>query len=273
MLELLERLFQQVRDYVHSERFDRTQVYFSSPEHTTMRFDREAEDIIITGLSESGPGFEVITEERAAFSTSPAPTYRIVIDPVDGSTNVSRGIMTAAVALAILPVDGPINIEQVQWALVGDIFSGVVYQAQRGGGAFCNGRRCSVSDTRTLEDSVVGINFDGRDLPTLGRLLMQQPTIGAIRRTGSSAMDIACVASGAYDAFVDVGDILTAESFLASSSIVREAGGIVSDQNGNDLRDIANLREGFSLVVAGTRELHTTLLVRTCNEQVHRTVM
>ena len=207
MLELLEQLFRQVCAYIHSARFDRTEVYFSSPEHTTMRFDREAEDIIITGLSESGLGFEVITEERAAFSTSPAPAYRIVIDPVDGSSNVSRGIMTAAVALAILPVDGPINNEQVQWALVGDIFSGVVYQAQRGGGAYCNGLRCSVSDTRTIEHSVVGINFDGRDLPTLEKLMMQEPTIGMIRRTGSSAMDIAYVASGAYDAFVDVGDI------------------------------------------------------------------
>lgn len=266
MLELLERLFRQVRAYMYSERLHRTQVYFTSPEHTTMSFDREAEDIIINGLSASGCGFEVITEERAAFSTSPAPTYRIVIDPVDGSANVSRGIMTAAVALAILPIDGPITVAQVQWALVGDIFSGVVYQAQRGSGAFCNGRRCSVSDTRTLANSVVGINFDGRDLPTLAKLITQQPTIGAIRRTGSSAMDIAYVASGAYDAFVDVGDILTAESFLASLSIVREAGGVVSDQNGNDLRDIANLREGFSLVVAGTTELHTALLARTCNE-------
>jgi myo-inositol-1(or 4)-monophosphatase len=272
MLELLEQLFRQVRAYIHSERFDRNQVFYQSPEHTTMSFDREAENIIISGLIESGTSFEIITEEREAFSTSPAPTYRIVIDPLDGSTNVSRGIATAAVALAILPIDGPINIEQVQWALVGDIFSGVVYQAQRGGGAYCNSRRCSVSKTRTIEDSVVGINFDGRDLPTLGKLMMQQPTIGAIRRTGSSAMDIAYVASGAYDAFVDVGDILTAESFLASLSIVREAGGVVSDQNGSDLRNIANLREGFSLVVAGTQELHTILLARTCNEQVHQTV-
>ena len=272
MLELLEQLFRQVRAYMHAERFDRSEVYYQSPEHTTMRFDREAEDIIISGLIESGTGFEVITEERAAFSTSPAPTYRIVIDPMDGSTNVSRGISTAAVALAILPIEVPINAEQVQWALVGDIFSGVVYQAQRGGGAFRNGRRCSVSDTRTLADSIVGINFDGRDRPTLGKLIMQQPTIGAIRRTGSSAMDIAYIASGAYDAFVDVGDILTAESFLASLSIVHEAGGVISDQNGNNVRDIVNLKEGFSLVVAGTEELHTALLARTRNENAQRTV-
>src|SRR5690349_5630134 len=99
MLELLEQLFQQVRAYVHSERFNRNQVYFQSPEHITMQFDRDAEDLIIDGLKESGLGFEVFTEERPPFTIGDKPRYRIVIDPVDGSTNVARGIMTAAVAL------------------------------------------------------------------------------------------------------------------------------------------------------------------------------
>lgn len=275
MLELLEQLFRQVRAYMHSERFNSNQVYFQSSEHTTMKFDREAEDIIINGLSESGTAFEIITEERAACTTGPDPEYRIVIDPVDGSTNVSRGIMTATVALAILPIDAPIQAEQVQWSLVGELFSGTVYQAQRGGGAYRNGNRCSVSATRSLEDSIIGINFDGRDLPTIGKLLMQQPEFGAVRRTGSSAMDIVYVASGAYDAYVDIGDILTAESFLASLSIVLEAGGIVSDQHGKHLRDITNLSECFSLVVAGTEDLHSTLLERVrskYNAHTRRTV-
>ena len=134
MLELLEQLFRQVRAYMHSEHEDRNQVYFQSSKHTTMLFDHEAEDIIISGLIESGHGFEVITEERPTFTTSTTPHYRIVIDPVDGSTNVSRGILTASVAMAVLPIDAPIDPAQVQWALVGELFSGTVYQAQRGGG-------------------------------------------------------------------------------------------------------------------------------------------
>lgn len=263
MLELLEQLFRQVRAYMHSERFTSNQIYYQSSEHTTMTFDREAEDIIISGLIESGNGFEVITEERDAFTTSPNPQYRIVIDPVDGSTNVSRGIMTAAVALAVLPIDASINAREVQWALVGDLYTGTVYQAERGGGAYRNGQRCQVSDFKTIQDCIVGVNFDGRDLTTVGKLITQRPTIGGVRRTGSSAMDVVYVASGAYDAFVDVGNVLTGESFLASLSIVLEAGGFVSDQNGNDLRDITNLREGFSLVVASTQELHAVLLERT----------
>src|SRR5258708_3348489 len=185
MLELLEQLFRQVRGYAQSDRYDLKQVYAKSPKHVTMQFDRDAEDIIINGLTESGISFEIITEERPTFSTAETPSYRIVIDPIDGSTNFERGITTAAVALAVLPIDAPILPEYVQWALVGELFSGTVYEAQHGGGAFRNGRRCQVSDTIHIKDAIVGMNFDGRDLTSLSKLVIQKPVPGKVRRTGS----------------------------------------------------------------------------------------
>ena len=262
MLALLEQLFQEVRSYLHAERFDASQVYMQSPEHVTMRFDREAEDLIIEGLRASGSDFEVVTEERPTFSTGPAPTYRIVIDPVDGSTNVSRGIATAAVSLAVLPIDAPISPPNVQWALVGELFSGTVYRAERGKGAFRDGRPCSTSSETRLNRCIAGMNFDGRDLETLRRLLTVRPTPGKMRRCGSAAMDIVYVASGAYDAYIDIGKILTAESFLAALSIVLEAGGVVSDEHGKPLNPARDLRETFSLVAAGTRELQQEILTK-----------
>ncbi|GAC1384900.1 MAG: bifunctional fructose-bisphosphatase/inositol-phosphate phosphatase [Ktedonobacteraceae bacterium] len=262
MLELLEQLFRQVRAYIQSERFNNHQLYFQSSAHTTMQFDYEAEDIIINGLINSAYDFEIITEERATFTTSSTPSFRIIVDPVDGSNNVARGIMTAGVAMAVLPIDAPISPAYVQWALVGELFSGTVYQAQRGAGAFRNGRHCKVSQTQHLVESIIGMNFDGRDLDTLNKLIIQVPTPGKVRRTGSSAMDIVYVASGAYDAFIDIGDMLTAESFLASLSIVLEAGGVISDQHGNNLRTITNLTDGYSLVVASTKQLHQELLAK-----------
>ena len=228
MLELLEQLFRKVRAYMQSERFDRYLVYSQSTDHKTMQFDREAEDIIISGLIESGQSFEIITEERPAFSTS----------------------------------NEPITPQNVQWALVGELYSGTVYQAQRAWGAFCNGHRCQVSETSQLEQCLAGMNFDGRDPEVYRKLLIEHPPINNVRRSGSSSMDIVYVANGAYDAYIDTGDVLTGETFLASLSIVLEAGGIVSDQYGKPLRPISNLTEGFSLVVAGTKELHTELLTR-----------
>lgn len=261
MQEILEQLFRRVQTYIHSEQFERDKVYTHTPDHMTMQFDRDAEDIIIQGLRESGLGFEVITEERPTFTTSPSPSYRIIVDPVDGSDNVKRGINTAGVALAVLPINAPLVPQQVQWALVGELFSGTVYQAQRGQGAFCNGKACHVSNVTKLRDCIAGINYDGRDTTALHALL-EEPRPAMVRRTGSSAIDSVYVANGAYDAYIDAGNLLTAESFLASACIVLEAGGFVSDLQGKPLTPVQNLTQGFSLLATGTQELQAELLSR-----------
>ncbi|PZW24866.1 D-fructose 1,6-bisphosphatase [Thermosporothrix hazakensis] len=260
MLELLEQLFRQVRSYSQSERFDRKRIYHRTAKHVTMQFDRDAEDIIIQGLQESGHGFEIITEERETLSTTSNPQYRIVVDPIDGSTNAERGITAAAVALAVLPIDAPILPSHVQWALVGDLFSGTVYLAGKGHGSFRNGQRNQVSSITSLKHSIIGLNLDSRDLHTLERLLLSSPRPLGVRRSGSTAIDCVYVASGTYDAYVDVGDVLTGESFLASAAIVLEAGGIVTDHKGQELKPVANLTDGYSIVVAGNKDLHQAIL-------------
>jgi myo-inositol-1(or 4)-monophosphatase len=262
MLELLQQVFRQVRAYIHSDAFNRQSVYRQSNGHTTMLFDREAEEIIIKGLQDSRYSFEVFSEEREPLTIHPPPAYRIVIDPVDGSTNVEHGILTATIALAVLPIDVPVTPEQVQWALVGELYSGIVYEASRGDGAFCNGRRCQVSKTRSFNKSLVGINMDGRSRDALRALLIDDPPPAHVRRSGSSAMDLVYVANGAYDAYIDVGGILTGESFLASASIVIEAGGVVTDQRGNPLRPVTSLDERYSIIAAGSRQLHNAILER-----------
>src|SRR5436309_13237284 len=102
MLELLQQVFRQVRGYMHSDAFNRKGVYSSSAEHTTMQFDREAEDIILSGLIDSRHGLETTPEARPPITPRAAPHYRIVIHPVDVSTNALRGLITPSVALAVL---------------------------------------------------------------------------------------------------------------------------------------------------------------------------
>lgn len=260
MLELLEQLFRQVRAYMHSEHFNRHQIFEQSSEHITMQFDREAEDLIIEGLTASGHGFEIITEERPLICTSEHPTYRIVVDPVDGSTNVMRGILSAGVSLAVLPIEAPVTPEHVQWALVGELYSGTVYQAERARGAYWNRRRCQVSEVTHYQDCLVGINLDQRKASAMQRLLCTTTRPASMRRCGSSTMDLVYVASGAYDAYVDIGEVLTGESFLAAAMIVREAGGLVTDAQGQPLVPIEHLRQGYSLIAAATPQLHSAIL-------------
>lgn len=262
MLELLEQLFRQVRAYLHSEQFQRHTIFSEVGKHITMQFDHDAEEIIVNGLQESGFGFEIVTEERPIITTSPSPVYRIVVDPIDGSNNVVHGINAACVALAILPIEAAITPENVQWALVGELFSGAVYEAQKGGGAFCNRKHCQVSDVKQFQQCVAGINFDGRSPHILRELLTTEPRPGKVRRTGTSALDSVYVASGSYDTYIDIGQILTGESFLAAASIVLEAGGIITDQQGKALVPITDLAQTFSIVIAGTKELHQEIIAR-----------
>lgn len=262
MLELLEQVFRQVRAYVHSEHFDRNAIHKKTRDHVTMRFDYDAEEIIIQGLKASGTSLEVITEERPTLTIGKAPAYRVIVDPIDGSNNVIRGIMNASVALAVLPIDAPITPENVQWALVGELFSGTVYEAQRGGGAFCNRKRCQVSDVQHFHECLVGINFDGRRPDTVRALLTEEPRPDKVRRSGTSALDSVYVANGAYDTYIDIGEVLTGESFLASASIVLESGGVVTDAQGKPLRPITSLTDTYSLVITGNKELHQEIISR-----------
>jgi myo-inositol-1(or 4)-monophosphatase len=152
--------------------------------------------------------------------------------------------------------------EQVHWALVGDLFGGTVYVAQKGSGAFRNGLRCQVSHIRSIQHCLAGLNMDGRNQHAVQHLLTGKPRLSRIRRMGSAAIDCVYVASGAYDAYIDIGEVLTGESFLASSCIVLEAGGVVSDRYGKSLCSITNLSEKFTLITAATKELHAEIVAR-----------
>jgi myo-inositol-1(or 4)-monophosphatase len=172
------------------------------------------------------------------------------------------------VALAVLPIEAPVTPEHVEWALVGELYTGTVYQAERGNGAFCNNRRCQASEVRAYRDCLAGINLDQRNPATLHRLLCEEPLLAGVRRSGTSALDVVYVANGAYDAYIDIGDIITGESFLASAAIVLEAGGLVTDRLGQPLPPIEDLRQGFSLIAAATPELHAAILARLADVEI-----
>jgi myo-inositol-1(or 4)-monophosphatase len=107
---------------------------------------------------------------------------------------------------------------------------------------------------------LAGVNLDGCDSNAIKAFLAEEPSLGMIRRTGSSAVDSVYVASSAYDAYIDIGNTLTGESFLASARIVLEAGGVISDDKGEPLRPITSLTQKFSLVIAGNKKLHQELI-------------
>lgn len=152
------------------------------------RKDQYALDLIVDGPMVEAlldAGFGVLSEEAGVLESDRALTA--VVDPVDGSTNASRGIPWFATSIAIVDDEGPIV------SLVENHASGERFEAVRGGGATHNGTPLSPPIPGPIGDGVVGINGV---CPTV-RPWAQFRTLGA------SALDISYVALGALDAYVD----------------------------------------------------------------------
>ena len=218
------------------------------------RFDVVADAIIRRALTESVHNGILLSEEsgEVRFGTNP-PTYRFIVDPVDGSDNWGRGLPLSAVSIAVLPVDGPLQPDRVSWAMVGELREPLPLTAGRGHGAYRGSHRIRASGVRALRSAFLSCELNHFDpTPAVGRLLQ---SARAVRTYGCASQAITLVATGALDVHIDVRDRLTAESFLAAALILEEAGGFVVTGDGHPIRHLESLVARTSLVAAATPEL------------------
>lgn len=138
----------------------------------------------------------------------------VIVDPVDGSTNASRGIPWYATSLCAVDADGP------RAAVVVNQATGRTYTATRDGGAFADGQRIEPSAVIDLSDAVVGLSgHSGRHLGWR-----------QFRALGAAALDLCAVAEGALDGFVDCSPSAHGPwDYAAGLLVCREAGGYVVD--------------------------------------------
>lgn len=185
------------------------------------------------------------------------PEWIMILDPVDGSENFSRGLAPAAMAAALIPAGLPVAVDTVEFALVGDLYRGRIWQAARGQGATANGQPLHPSAVTQIEQAIVSCDLN-RILvqPPLDRLLAQAR---AVRAFGSAATVLARVADGSLEAHLDLRDDLTPENFLAPALIITEVGGLITDPSGQALPVIQTLTERYSVLAAATPELHAVL--------------
>jgi len=133
----------------------------------------------------------------------------VVIDPIDGSTNASRGIPWFATSLCFVDEDGPAVAVVVNQA------SGVRYSAERGAGAWCGERRLQPSGCTQLPEAIVIVSA------------VPPPDVGwaQFRAMGACALDLCAVADGVVDGYVDFGSEQHGVwDYLGGWLICREAG-------------------------------------------------
>lgn len=235
-----------VRDFGEVENL---QVSKKGPADFVSIADKKAEEVLVKELQKARPGFGFILEENGTIEGSDTSNTWI-IDPLDGTTNFLHGIPHFAISIALMRDN--------------DLFAGVIYNpvtdelywAEKGQGAFLNGRRLRVSGRAHLAEGLfaTGVPFLGmeKDARFLERLESVMKVSSGIRRFGSAALDLAYVAAGRYDGFWECG--LQPWDMAAGIVLVREAGGFVSDIDGK--RKMLD----SGTVVAASDKLHAPLL-------------
>jgi myo-inositol-1(or 4)-monophosphatase len=190
--------------------------------------DHAAEEAIIAVLREAYPSHGILAEESG--SRDADAEYVWVIDPLDGTTNFLHGFPQYCVSIGLLHKGAP------QQAVVFDPNRNELFTATKGVGAYLNDRRIRVSKTDRLEDALMGTGFPFREVGHLDDYLrmFRNMTLGCagIRRPGAAALDLAWVAAGRIDGFWEVG--LSPWDIAAGALLVREAGGLIGDLNGED---------------------------------------
>src|SRR5262249_1582505 len=178
-------------------------------------------------IAERFPDHQVLGEELGGSPSAPrGPCW--VFDPIDGTTNYAHGLPIFCASLA-LEIDGVAEV-----AAVFDPTRRELFAAERGGGAFLNGRPLRVSAAEALVDAmlVTGFPYDvhGRVDEIVGLFAAFVGRARAVRRLGSAALDLCYVAAGRLDGFWE--SDLQAWDIAGGSLIVAEAGGRVTGLEG-----------------------------------------
>jgi myo-inositol-1(or 4)-monophosphatase len=188
--------------------------------------DRQSETAILDVLAREAPGVAVLAEERGGKRAG----TMWAVDPLDGTTNFTRGFPVVAVSVGLVHEGIPVA------GVVIAPFLDLEFTAARGEGATLNGDR--LPSLRPIDPSkaVVATGFPFRNKARMPRY---RPVVeGALlrfedlRRAGAAALDLAWTAAGTFDGYFELN--LNTWDLAAGAALVLEVGGRVSDWSGGD---------------------------------------
>ena len=211
------------------ENFDTSRIEFKGSHSNMVSYvDKEAEKILVKGLKMLVPEAGFITEEET--ETIKGEKYNWIIDPLDGTTNFLHNVPLYCVSVA-LECKGKV--------IVGVIYSVVndeCFYSWKGGGAFLNNKRITVSKAKSIEESLIATGFPYQLFDKFDNYMLiikdfVEHTHG-LRRLGAAALDLAYVACGRFEGYFEFS--IKPWDIAAGILLVKEAGGVVTDFKGGD---------------------------------------
>ena len=219
----------------------------------TFLIDKRAEDIIISGLDDSGEALTIVSEEIGIKDIKGGGKH-VLIDPIDGSRNAISGIPMYCTSIAI--ADGN-TFSDIELAYVLNLINGDEFWAEKGKGAFLNGERMNTQKDDKFYLIAYEAQSPRKDIPWIIPLLAESRKT---RCLGATALDLAYLAYGAISVFASPSPSRSFD-FAGGWLLVMEAGGIFTDIKGKPLDDIEmSLKRSSSLLASGNKRLHERAL-------------
>ncbi|KAG9355948.1 hypothetical protein JZ751_000792 [Albula glossodonta] len=234
---------------------DRKIMCKSSSVDLVTKTDQQVEQFIFASIREKFPTHSFIGEESVAAGEpcllTENPTW--IIDPVDGTTNFVHGFPFIAVSIGFVVKKEP------EFGVVYSCVEDKMYTGRKGKGAYCNGLPLQVSDQTNINQCIVnsemGSNRDpevvDKIFSTIRKILCIP--IHGVRGVGTAAVNMSLVASGAVEAYFEIG--IHCWDVAAGAVIVTEAGGVVMDVDGGPF-DLMSRR----VLVANNKTIATRLV-------------
>jgi myo-inositol-1(or 4)-monophosphatase len=212
---------------------DRLRQAFGHPLHVNetlvhdikLAADVECQDLIYSILLDHFPKTRCIGEEGDSNNPGdPNAEIEWIVDPIDGTMNLAMGIPHFCVSIAAREAAS----KKIILGVIYDPLRRELFTAQRGSGTYLNGNRVKVSTRTKLNEAVLAVGF-AKSQESIDHCLKLYQVYGnaarKLRAMGSAALDMAYVASGRLDAYIEQGVNLW--DIAAGIILIEEAGGIV----------------------------------------------
>jgi len=201
--------------------------YKTGDNNLVTEIDKASEKIITDFIRKKYPSHSILAEEGG--SVQKDSEYLWIIDPLDGTTNFAHGLPIFSISIGLQKND------EITAGVVYDVMRDIVFSAELGAGAEANSEKLTVSSNDNLAHSllVTGFPYNKKENPDklFERFVALAKTARGVRRLGSAAIDFCYLASGVFDGFWEVH--LHPWDICAGKLIVEEAGGLVTDFDGN----------------------------------------
>lgn len=266
-----------VREYTGTE-LAGTEVKTGADGTPTSFIDQIAEEKIVTILKNANVYSYLVSEEigevklgkgtkrrinliqelkRTDLNEEETPKFIFLIDPVDGTTNATKEIPAYSISIAVAEVNQgrAATINDVELGFLYNLANGNFFEAEKGKGCLLNNEEVQPSNVIKVNQMTLG-GYTKSGTSEASKLV---DSARRMRVLGSVALELSYVASGKYDAFLDLRGSRIID-IAAGKLILEEAGGIITDKYGQKLDNVLSIYEKAIVVAANNEIMHKQII-------------